>query len=94
LPDGVTHHICDTLHVHREQDYLAMVSQGPSFDRSTERLGASDEGVILLRKLAMEGIRDVQAGRDPRGVLRNGDPDAIIDLNPFVHDGLNEAVKA
>ena len=94
LPDGVTHHICDTLHVHREQDYLAMVSQGPLFDRSTERLGTSDEGVILLRKLTMEGIMDVQEGRDPRGVIRDGNPDAIIDLNAFVHDGLNDLVPA
>lgn len=33
------------------QDYVVQVGQGPIVDRSRERLGRSDEGVILLRKI-------------------------------------------
>ena len=94
LPDGMTYHVGDNLLVHREQDFRAMVSQGPTFDRSTERLATSDEGVILLRKMAFDGIKAVQEGRDPLGVRRDGDPDAIIDLSNVVHDALNEPVTA
>ena len=90
----MTYHVGDNLLVHREQDFRAMVSQGPIFDRSTERLATSDEGVILLRKMAFDGIKAVSQGRDPVGVRRDGDPDAIIDLSSVVHDGLNEPVPA
>ena len=90
LPEGMDFHVGNHLLVHREQDYRAMVSQGPTFDRSTERLATSDEGVILVRKMAFDGINAVQDGRDPIGVMRNGDPDQIIDLATIVHDGLSQ----
>ena len=93
LPAGMSFDITDQLLVHREQDYQAIASQGRITARTTERLATSDEGVILLRKLAMEGIRDVQAGRDPRGVRRT-DPDAIVDLERIVEDDLNRMVSA
>ena len=43
------------------QDYVAMMGQGDIVDRSQERLGKSDAGIILLRKIfwrEMEAIRD------------------------------------
>lgn len=89
LPVGMSFDISDALHVHREQDYDAIVSQGPIFDRSTERLATSDEGVILLRKMVMDGIRAVRQGCDPVGVLRGHGSDHIIDLEQFVVDDLN-----
>ena len=94
LPDGMSYHITDQLRVHREQDYRAIVSQGRVTSRTTERLASSDAGVILLRKLAMEGIRAVQAGRDPRGVRRSGPADEIIDLEQIVEDDLNRLAPA
>ena len=94
LPEGLTYHVGDNLLVHREQDYRAIVSQGATFNRANERLATSDEGVILLRKMAFDGIRAVQEGRDPLGVRRQGDPEAIIDLSDVVHDALNEPVEA
>lgn len=72
----------------RIADDLAIVSQGPVFDRTTERLATSDEGVILLRKLVMDGIEAVAAGRDPQGVRRD-DGDGIIDLEGIVMDDLD-----
>ena len=91
LPEGMTFHVGDTLLVHREQDYQAIVSQGKVFNRNIERLGTSDEGVILLRKTIMDGIKAVQNGEDPLGVRRKGDPKEIIDLSKVAYDGLNEA---
>jgi 5,5'-dehydrodivanillate O-demethylase len=52
------------------QDQLMQLSQGPIARRERENLRSSDKGVYLVRKLLMQGIRDVQNGVDPRGVLR------------------------
>jgi nitrite reductase/ring-hydroxylating ferredoxin subunit len=93
LPPGMDFHITDQLLVHRTQDYEAIGSQGPIADRTNERLGTSDGGVILLRKLISEGIGDVEAGRDPRGVLLSN-TDAFIDLEQVVADDLNRMVPA
>ena len=89
LPDGLTYYVSDQLTVHREQDFQAIVSQGPRFDRSGERLAASDEGVIMLRTMVMEGIEAVGRGEDPPGVRRGGGSDEIVDLQEHVMDGLN-----
>ena len=43
------------------QDYVAMMGQGEIVDRSQERLGKSDAGIMLLRKIfwrEMEAIRE------------------------------------
>jgi phenylpropionate dioxygenase-like ring-hydroxylating dioxygenase large terminal subunit len=87
LPDGVTYDVTNTIRVHREQDFVAIASQGAIMDRATERLGTSDEGVILLRKLIAQGIDDVAAGRDPKGVLREAD-DGVIDLSRIAYDSM------
>ncbi|HZT07563.1 MAG TPA: Rieske 2Fe-2S domain-containing protein [Chloroflexota bacterium] len=62
------------------QDYMAWETQGPIFDRTTERLATSDRGIVMLRKLMRENIERVQAGLDPLGVIR--DPShPMIDTN-------------
>ena len=94
LPADLNFHVSDQLNVHREQDFQAIVSQGALCDRTTEGLATSDEGVILFRKMVMEGIKAVECGDDPLGVRRDGDPDAIIDLGGDVMDGLNQLEKA
>jgi nitrite reductase/ring-hydroxylating ferredoxin subunit len=90
LPEGLSFHISDQLLVHREQDFQAIVSQGAVFDRSTERLATSDEGVILLRRMIREGIDAVGRGEDPLGVMRDGASAGVIDLEGHVTDGLNQ----
>lgn len=90
LPKGLAFSVSDQLQVHREQDFLAIVSQGRIFDRTNERLASSDEGVILLRRMIAEGIEAVERGEDPLGVRRGSDPDGIIDLSGEVMDELNE----
>jgi nitrite reductase/ring-hydroxylating ferredoxin subunit len=57
-------------------DHEMIMSQGPITIHATENLTPTDYGVIGLRQLIRDGIRDVREGRDPVGVLR--DPDATI----------------
>ena len=93
LPSGMRFDIADQLRVHREQDYQAIVSQGRIATRATERLATSDGGVILLRRLVLDGIRAVQAGRDPKGV-RHGNDAGLVDLETVVEDDLNRLLPA
>ena len=45
--------------------------QGKIFDRTEEHLGYTDRGVIHLRNIMLAAIREVEQGRDPRGVVRD-----------------------
>jgi 5,5'-dehydrodivanillate O-demethylase len=65
-----------------DQDRAAQESQGTIYDRSTEHLGATDKGVILLRRLYRESIEAVQKGRDPIGVVRDPAKNEILRLVP------------
>jgi 5,5'-dehydrodivanillate O-demethylase len=40
-----------------EEDYVAVVGQGVVADRASERLGRSDAGIVLLRKLWQRALR-------------------------------------
>lgn len=53
------------------QDIVAWVGQGRIADRSLENLGASDRGIAMLRRQLFNDIEAVQAGRDPKGVMRD-----------------------
>lgn len=53
------------------QDVLAWVGQGRIADRTQESLGASDRGIAMLRRQLFDDIEAVQAGRDPKGVIRD-----------------------
>ena len=55
----------------RNQDVLVWIGQGPVPDRTQEHLGASDTGVIMYRKKLMEQIDVVQAGGEPKGLVRD-----------------------
>ena len=63
----------------RDQDDAACDSQGPIANRAREHLGQCDKGVIMMRKMIKDAIADVQAGKDPKGVLRDQNHE-IIDL--------------
>jgi 5,5'-dehydrodivanillate O-demethylase len=71
-----------------DQDRVAQESQGPIYDRTTEHLGYTDRGVILLRRLYKESIEAVQKGLDPLGVIRNPAQNEMIRLVP--HEDLVE----
>ena len=53
------------------QDMMAWVTQGDISDRTTERLGTADQGIILYRSLLMEQIEKVERGKEPLGVIRD-----------------------
>jgi len=74
------------------QDIVAWVGQGRIADRTQENLGASDKGIAMLRRRLQEDIDAVQAGRDPKGVLRDGHVNQQIflpsDSRDFFQNGL------
>jgi 5,5'-dehydrodivanillate O-demethylase len=53
------------------QDMMVWVTQGEISDRTTERLGTTDQGVILYRNLLEENIRKVEQGEEPMAVIRD-----------------------
>jgi len=65
------------------QDIVAMVGQGTIADRSCERLGQSDRGIVLLRRIFANDLTRVAAGGDPKGVLRDESRNHRISL-PYV----------
>jgi 5,5'-dehydrodivanillate O-demethylase oxygenase subunit len=69
-----------------DQDRAATEGQGPVADRSTEHLAPSDFGVTMFRTMLREAIRDVQQGRDPIGVIREGHDHELIRFDTHQHD--------
>jgi 5,5'-dehydrodivanillate O-demethylase oxygenase subunit len=60
-----------------QEDAAVTLSPGPITQRQYEHLGTSDIGVIMWRRLLMDGIESVQSGEEPLGILKNEDPDVI-----------------
>jgi 5,5'-dehydrodivanillate O-demethylase len=53
------------------EDMIAWITQGGIADRTQEKLGLSDKGVILYRRLVNEQLEKVQRGEDPMNVFRD-----------------------
>lgn len=62
------------------QDTVAWLSGGPVVDRTKERLGESDRGVVTFRSRLFAEAARVAAGLDPQGVLRDPDRNVRITL--------------
>lgn len=77
------------------QDSMAWETQGSISDRTQEHLGASDEGIIVFRKLLKEQIETVQRGGEPMGVIRDPEKNRIIEFD-IINEriGLNRSGKA
>jgi 5,5'-dehydrodivanillate O-demethylase len=88
LPDGMEFPAAGLVQTLFEQDYRAIVTQGMPVDRTIERLGTTDRGIILLRRMVMEGIEAVRRGEDPMGVLRGTAGEALLKSSDRVTDGL------
>ena len=71
------------------QDQTAWAIQGPVTDRTTERLGVSDVGIIMYRRLLEEQLRVVDDGGEPMNVHR--DPAAneciVFPVEHYVYPG-------
>jgi 5,5'-dehydrodivanillate O-demethylase oxygenase subunit len=63
------------------QDRMAWETQGTIYDRTQEHLGASDEGIIMLRKLLEEQIAIVEAGGEPMALLRDPAKNQLISFS-------------
>jgi hypothetical protein len=61
-------------------DAFAIEGQGQIADRGRENLTYTDRGIILMRKLMLEAIKDVEEGRDPLGVVRDPTHNFFPDL--------------
>ncbi len=61
------------------QDFMVWETQGPIVDRTLERLGTADQGVVMLREMLKREIEKVQKGLDPKGFNRDPAQDKIID---------------
>lgn len=58
-------------------DWDAFVSQGPVTIYGREHLVASDRGVMTYRKMLRAGMKAVQAGDDPLGIVRANQPRVV-----------------
>jgi 5,5'-dehydrodivanillate O-demethylase len=67
------------------QDFMAWTMQGEIMDRTKERLGDSDRGIIAYRQLIREQIERVEAGLQPINVFRDPADNVQLDL-PVVRD--------
>ncbi|MCY9695462.1 aromatic ring-hydroxylating dioxygenase subunit alpha [Paenibacillus alginolyticus] len=56
------------------QDMMAWVTQGEIANRTIERLGTSDKGIIMFRQMVLEELAKLEKGLDPICVFR--DPQA------------------
>jgi hypothetical protein len=67
----------------RQEDVMAQGTQAPLGARE-ERLGASDRGVIVLRRLVREAIEAVQRGERPRGAPAPDQAERLVQFDSFV----------
>jgi 5,5'-dehydrodivanillate O-demethylase len=70
-------YMLEKIHV---QDIMAWETQGQIADRSRESIGATDTGVIALRKMLQREIRNVELGLDPLGTVRDAAENEVIEL--------------
>src|SRR5207302_9769276 len=69
-------------------DSMATESMGPIYDRSREHLGASDTGVIAVRRFLLDAARAFQEGKELPHIVT--DPA----LNDFRHaDSIAEVIE-
>ena len=66
------------------QDQAAWIMQSAIMDRSTERLGVSDVGLIMFRRMLNEQMEIVAQGGEPMNVHRNEDENEIL-IYPVEH---------
>ena len=62
------------------QDIMAWTTQGAIADRTREKLGTSDMGLVAYRKMLMRELEKIERGEDPIGTLRDAAHNRIIDL--------------
>ena len=76
-------------------DYEAQISQGPITVHSEERLGTTDKGVALYRRMLRQAVRDLADGKEPPPHRRGPDGrvptmagDVIVRVPPTNRDDI------
>ena len=62
------------------QDVMANEEQGEICDRSYEHLGANDAIVTAMRRLYFSAIDQVEAGTDPKHILRDARENTLVQI--------------
>jgi phthalate 4,5-dioxygenase len=87
------------IHGFAAQDQAVQESMGPLVDRSKERLGASDAGIIAMRKLLLDEIRALGQGQEPASA-HQGDAywirscSTLLKRDVAFDEGMRELMKA
>jgi len=68
------------------QDKMAWETQGAIADRSAERLGYSDRGIVMVRELIKQQIDLVQEGGDPIGLVWDPARNECIELEAMTSE--------
>jgi 5,5'-dehydrodivanillate O-demethylase len=68
-----------TSHV-MNQDFVTWVGQGRIADRSKEFLGTSDRGIVMVRRRFLADMDAIEAGKDPKAVIRDPAVNACVEL--------------
>jgi 5,5'-dehydrodivanillate O-demethylase len=68
-----------TSHV-MNQDFLAWAGQGRIADRTQEHLGASDRGIVMMRRRFFEELDGLAAGAEPKGLIRDAARNVRVEL--------------
>jgi hypothetical protein len=61
-----------------DQDRAAQESQGVIADRTRETLATSDRGIAMLRQMLLDGLKAIDAGGDPMGIIRDTGQNNLI----------------
>ena len=72
------------------QDQVAWVIQGPVSDRTTERLGVTDVGIIMFRRMLNEQMGVVEDGGEPLNVHREDNGAIILPCEHYMYPGYEE----
>jgi 5,5'-dehydrodivanillate O-demethylase len=80
------------------QDIMAWLTQGPIADRTVERLGTTDVGILMFRKMLLRELAALERGDDPKGVIRDPERNRFI-ASPLerdkhhYHDGIERLAR-
>lgn len=70
------------------QDFLAWVGQGTIADRTQEHLGASDRGIVAIRRRFFEEMEVIAGGGEAKGTIRDPEKNIRVTLPMMDRDQL------
>ena len=68
-----------TSHI-MNQDFVGWVGQGAITDRGREHLGRSDRGVIMMRQRFFHDLETLEAGGEPKAIIRDPEANRCVTL--------------